>query len=50
MAEWTEPKTDYTAAAQVTPSIFNTLGENERYLQEKKITTEQVQDASITST
>ena len=50
MAEWTEPKTDYTAEAQVTPSIFNTLGENERYLQEKKITTEQVQDASITST
>ena len=50
MAEWTEPKTDYTAAAQVTPSIFKTLGENERYLQEKKITTEQVQDASITST
>lgn len=50
MAEWKEPKTDYTAEAQVTPSIFNTLGENERYLQEKKITTEQVQDASITST
>ena len=50
MAEWKEPKTDYTAEAQVTPSIFNTLGENERYLKEKKITTEQVQDASITST
>ena len=50
MAEWIEPKTDYTAEAQVTPSIFNTLGENERYLQEKKITTEQVHDASIIST
>lgn len=50
MAEWKEPKIDYTAEAQVTPSIFNTLGENERYLQEKKITTEQVQDSSIEST
>lgn len=50
MAEWKEPKNDYTAAAQVTPEIFNTLAENERYLQEVKITTDQVQDASITST
>lgn len=50
MAEWKEPKNDYTAAAQVTPEIFNTLAENERYLQEVKITTNQVQDASITST
>lgn len=32
MAEWKEPKIDYTAEAQVTPSIFNTLGENEVYL------------------
>lgn len=50
MAEWTLPKNDYTAEAQVKPEIFNTLAENERYLQEKKITTEQVQDAEITST
>lgn len=50
MAEWKEPKNDYTAAAQVTPEIFNTLAENERYLQEVKITTDQVQDASIKST
>lgn len=50
MAEWKEPKNDYTAAAQVTPDIFNTLAENERYLKEVKITTDQVQDASITST
>lgn len=49
MASWKEPKNDYTAAAQVTPEIFNTLAENERYLQEVKITTDQVQDASITS-
>ena len=50
MAEWKTPKNDYNAGSQVTPDIFNTLAENERYLQENKITTEQVQDASITST
>lgn len=46
---WTEPKSNYTAESQVTPEIFNTLAENEKYLQEKKITTEQVQDAEINS-
>lgn len=50
MAEWKTPKNDYNASSQVTPDIFNTLAENERYLQEKKITTEQVQDAVINST
>lgn len=50
MANWKEPKNDYKAESQVTPDIFNTLGENERYLQEKKITIEQVQDASVNST
>ena len=46
---WKEPKSNYTAESQVTPEIFNTLAENEKYLQEKKITTEQVQDAEINS-
>lgn len=42
MATWKEPKNDYTAENQVKPEIFNTLAENEKFLQEKKITTEQV--------
>ena len=50
MATWKEPKNDYTAENQVKPEIFNTLAENEKFLQEKKITTEQVQDATVTST
>ena len=49
MASWKEPKDDYTAESQVTPDIFNTLAGNEKYLQETKITTEQVQDAVISS-
>lgn len=50
MANWKEPKNDYKPEDQVVPEIFNTLAENERYLQEKKITTEQVQDATVNST
>lgn len=50
MANWKEPKNDYKKEDQVVPEIFNTLAENERYLQEKKITTEQVQDAVVSST
>lgn len=50
MAEWKTPRNDYTAGSQVTPDIFNTLGENERYLQEVKIVIDQVQDAFIKST
>ncbi|MCM1441761.1 MAG: hypothetical protein NC131_21500, partial [Roseburia sp.] len=50
MATWKEPKSDYVKEDQVVPEIFNNLAENEKYLQEKKITTEQVQDAEITST
>ena len=49
MANWKEPKNDYKKEDQVVPEIFNTLAENERYLQEKKITTEQVQDAEVNS-
>ena len=49
MANWKEPKNDYTPEHQVVPEIFNTLAENERYLQESKITIEQVQDATINS-
>ena len=50
MATWKDPKTTYTAESQVVPSIFNTLGENEIYLNEKKIETQDVQDGAITST
>lgn len=34
MTEWKEPKTDYTAEDQVTPDIFNGLGENAKHLKE----------------
>ncbi|WP_251182711.1 hypothetical protein [Anaerocaecibacter muris] len=50
MAKWKIPKNDYHAGSQVTPDIFNTLAENERYLQEVKIIIDQVQDAFVNST
>ena len=50
MATWKAPRSDYTAESQVTPDIFNTLAENEEYLIETKITTEQVQNATVSST
>ena len=50
MANWKEPKNDYKPVDQVVPEIFYSIAENERYLQEKKITTEQVQDAEVNST
>lgn len=34
MAEWKEPKSDYTVESQVTPDIFNTLAENEKFLKD----------------
>lgn len=34
MSSWKEPRSDYTKESQVTPEIFNTLGENEKYLNE----------------
>ncbi|MBR0189452.1 MAG: hypothetical protein IJQ23_03595 [Clostridia bacterium] len=34
MAEWKDPKSDYVAGDQVTPEIFNTLAENEKFLKE----------------
>jgi len=34
MAEWKEPKSDYTAGSQVTPAIFNDLAENDKHLKE----------------
>ncbi len=49
MATWKDPKTTHTAADQVTPDIFNTLAENENYLNEVKIETHQVQDGEVTS-
>ena len=50
MATWKDPRTNFTVESQVTPDIFNTLGENEIYLNEVKIETHQVQDGAITST
>ena len=49
MADWREPRSNYTAGSQVTPSIFNVLAENEKYLNEKKIELEQVQEAVVQS-
>ena len=50
MATWKDPRTNFTVESQVTPDIFNTLGENENYLNEVKIETHQVQEGAITST
>lgn len=49
MANWKEPKSDYTAGSPVTPSIFNGLAENEKFLNETKITTDEVQNATVKS-
>lgn len=49
MANWKEPKTNYLPSDQVVPRIFNELGENEKYLNETKITIGQVQKAVISS-
>ena len=49
MATWKEPETNHTVEDQVTPDIFNTLAENEVYLNETKITTDQVQEAKVMS-
>lgn len=53
MAIWNEPKSNYVASDEVKPSIFNELAENEKYLketQDNKITTNDVQNATIAST
>lgn len=34
MTDWKEPKTDYKAEDQVTPDIFNGLGNNAKHLKE----------------
>lgn len=50
MAVWKDPKTTNKSEDQVTPELFNDLAENEQYLYETKITTDQVKDATVTST
>lgn len=40
MAEWKEPKSDYTEGSQVTPAIFNDLAENDKHLKEISCETE----------
>ena len=54
---WQEPRSDYVGGDEVTPGIFNCLGENEKYLKDEqdiikqvKITTDQVQDAVVNIT
>ena len=44
MANWVEPKSNYVATDQVTPDIFNTLAENEKFLYEIRCPME-VQDS-----
>jgi hypothetical protein len=49
---WNEPRSNYVATDEVTPSIFNELAENEKYLkqtQDTKITLAEVQNATIAS-
>ena len=57
MANWQNPKIDYVGGDEVTPDIFNSLGENEKYLKDEqdiikqtKIVTEQVQEAVVNIT
>lgn len=45
MANWVEPKSNYVATDQVTPDIFNTLAENEKFLYEIRCPME-VQDST----
>ncbi len=54
---WQEPRSNYVGGDEVTPGIFNCLGENEKYLKDEqdiikqvKITTDQVQDAVVNIT
>lgn len=44
---WVDPRTDYEATSQVTPDIFNTLGENEKYLNERKSTIEKQTGSTV---
>ncbi len=49
MANWVEPKSNYVATDQVTPNIFNTLAENEKFLYEIRCPMEvQESDGSVT--
>jgi hypothetical protein len=44
---WVDPRTDYITTSQVTPDIFNTLGENEKYLNERKSTIEKQTGSTV---
>ena len=49
MANWVEPKSNYVATDQVTPDIFNTLAENEKFLYEIRCPMEgQDSDGNVT--
>jgi len=50
MATWTAPKTNHTPEEQVTSDLFNKIEGNIEYLNDTKITTGQVQNASVSST
>lgn len=50
MAIWTAPKTNHTPEEQVTSDLFNKIEGNIEYLNDTKITTGQVQNASVSST
>jgi len=50
MADWKEPKVDYKAEDQVTPDIFNTLGQNEIHLKEISCHVEQQAASGTTVT
>ena len=36
MENWQNPKIDYVGGDEVTPGIFNVLGENEKYLKDEQ--------------
>jgi len=47
---WVDPKSDYIASDQVTPTVFNTLGENEKYLYEIRCSIEKKTSAGVVTT
>ncbi len=49
MANWQNPKHDYVGSDDVTPNIFNRLGENEQYLKEEQDKVKDTQKGVLSS-
>ncbi len=49
MANWQNPKQDYVGSDEVTPSIFNRLGENQQYLKDEQDKVKSTQQGVLSS-